>query len=133
MGGPTRSSLALKYTVVVIKSVVKNESDDEYHQESLLVSRQVAIQCLEDRSDDVQSTAAQVLMALIIIAKGEQVLERDCIVREAINPLWSSLEAVRFVSSCTVDLVRVFSTLISRDCALLVLKSLDTESSVWRE
>jgi hypothetical protein len=119
--------LALKYTVVVLKSVVKNDPD-EYHQESLLVSRQVAIQCLEDRSDDVQSTAAQVLMALI--AEGESKLERDCIARKAINPLWSSLESVRFVSSCTVDLVRLFSTLISRDCAL-VLKSLDMESSVW--
>jgi hypothetical protein len=119
--------LALKYTVIVMKSVVKNESD-EYHQESLLVSRQVAIQCLEDRSDDVQSTAAQVLMTLI--AGGEQVLEREDIVRKAINPLWSSLEAVRFVSSCTVDLVRLFSTLISRDCAL-VLASLNMESSVW--
>jgi hypothetical protein len=119
--------LALKYTVVVMKSVVKNESD-EYHQESLLVARQVAIQCLEDRSDDVQSAAAQVLMALI--AEGQQVLEREFIVRKAINPLWSSLEAVRFVSSCTVDLVRLFSTLLSRDC-VLVLKSLDIESSVW--
>jgi hypothetical protein len=121
--------VALKYIVVVIKDI--SERSHEWQKKSLHDICGIAIQRLDDKaSDDVQSVAAQVLSNLLSGAEtyNKELLETNFLVREASKPLWEALRTVRYVSSCTIDLVCLFSALLCRNCNLL-LESLDSASS----
>jgi hypothetical protein len=85
---------------------------------------------ISDGSDDVKSASAHLLLELFSGTAPEDygIIVGTEFVADVVHALWNSLQGVRPVSSCIVDLVSVLSLLVNRDCAL-VLRSMSRRSS----
>jgi hypothetical protein len=124
----------------VASHCLADPSDDVQSVAAQIVSRLVQqmnlssssfLQGTDTEDDKLLSRFATTTM----VTKGQQQQQHSLmIVEEASPPLWKALQQARhFVSSCTVDLVALFTTLVSHDCnAVLQVLSTVTDHAITR-
>ena len=109
---------ALKYATALIMDTSTVDSDSRM---SLLSnSAKLAIEKLEDQSDDVQGVSAR-LLSLMLTEKLDLFQSGKFVtIVEIAKPLWKALVEARLVSSCIRDLVGLFSDAVSIRCDVVL-------------
>lgn len=119
--------IAMKYTSVLVGNILI--SQDAWSNELVKRASQLAIERLEDKSDDVQSVAARFLNTFLANRGDKNEMRSIVESGNIVGPLWTSLEKARLVSSSIKDLVGLFSTLVEQNCSQ-VLNEISS-SNVW--
>lgn len=118
------SMLAFKYVANLMRQEYQLDHNDQHLDHSIWTEvANNAISGLNDQYDDVKGAAAQVLYCFVErcdVSKEIEVKMITNLIASCAMQIWQALNDVDNTSSCTLDLLILFSKIVATDCQLVL-------------